>query len=925
MTENNKTNSAIYIPSIEASDIYNHMHRGANLHKEYIGMIPESLELIELRNLKRFKEKQAKFSNLHISSDLINLKFDATVLSGEAVYQNTKQTIEYCKQKISELADENKSLSEDGLDKNKIKLNNESMEMYKSKLASRESELDYIKKNKDKWDSMNKDDLRKYFYENGFTITEIDQKTKKEKQVSYRVYKRSAGKSRNGQRLFIKEELHGQMISWSRMGLDIKQGTPFDLSSLFAYESLVSSSIIGKMEIDPYKILLVSDVESVFQTKANTIHKGQDGFLTSTEGMGTVRNSLFDGESLLQDSPDYFPEGKNMALLRAAMFKSCAFRTDIQQFLKDKHKEKGIDVPFEEWTLPDMFGKEMLAKDIHMITTPSSVKALKFADLAGGKSHMWDFFRQWTKQQGSIWGICKHEKRSKLVDAEDGTVMQRTSYQMINSMPFTQEELREVLKYEKEYINSLKANGEMFIKHLKASANDLNANNVWIDLYNRNSDIQYFERFKAMMRREISEYQKNIPQGTIRIPGDYLILLGNGYELLLHAIGELDTNDPQSATLHKNEVYTDHFEFEQDLVGFRNPHTSPNNVLRARNTYNELIDKYFSIGKNIVYVNSISFALADTLSGSDFDSDSALFTSCPTILEVAERCKEYLPCIRDIEPDGNTDYILNDTDAAKLDTKLSKSQNDIGKTVNTGQYIMSRYWDLINKGEGTQEELDELRKGFEVTNVLSGICIDMAKKQFDLNISKEINKLRKSKALQVVENGKKDLIPHPRFWEYVDNNNCKKKKTMRYACPMDYLQDKQMIKDGIERKEHTNQIKGVEEFLESSKIKGANRKQRENIQALIVDMSSKIDELYANKNKRKSTSEEDEKEDKRLHNLIIKETEGKIAKWKIKPDTMRAALIHADAPGKSFAYIIKMLHKYHKDQFLEMFKKKMSH
>lgn len=75
MTELHKP---VYIPSIEASDIYNHMVRGRELDLKYIGMIPTSLELNKLINLgiKTFKKKQMiKFylTTLLISNSNIEL------------------------------------------------------------------------------------------------------------------------------------------------------------------------------------------------------------------------------------------------------------------------------------------------------------------------------------------------------------------------------------------------------------------------------------------------------------------------------------------------------------------------------------------------------------------------------------------------------------------------------------------------------------------------------------------------------------------------------------------------------------------------------------------------------------------------------------------------------------------------------------
>ena len=62
-------------------------------------------------------------------------------------------------------------------------------------------------------------------------------------------------------------------------------------------------------------------------------------------------------------------------------------------------------------------------------------------------------------------------------------------------------------------------------------------------------------------------------------------MIGNPLEMLYHAIGDFDISDikPYQQPLKGNEVYTKLFKDKQELTGFRNPHTSPSNVLLAKN------------------------------------------------------------------------------------------------------------------------------------------------------------------------------------------------------------------------------------------------------------------------------------------------------------------------------------------------------
>ena len=55
---------------------------------------------------------------------------------------------------------------------------------------------------------------------------------------------------------------------------------------------------------------------------------------------------------------------------------------------------------YETATIKDMYGKEMLVKDVLLITTPSSLKYMK----CGGS------YEEWKIVMSENWAICKYEK-----------------------------------------------------------------------------------------------------------------------------------------------------------------------------------------------------------------------------------------------------------------------------------------------------------------------------------------------------------------------------------------------------------------------------------------------------------------------------------------------------------------------------------
>ena len=221
-------------------------------------------------------------------------------------------------------------------------------------------------------------ELREYFYENGFYVDG----------VHYVRYKRSAGSSREGKCLFIDERLYKAMSKWSECGLKAQT----DLASWESYKALSLSSIKGTVEIPLDGILFVPDYKSTFTEEVISVEL-HDSNLTAGQKQTQITNDIWDGESLLDES--VFENGyadKHMLLLRNNFFKSCAFRTKLQKWIKDKNitlddiKKRGITLATD-------------VSQIVMVTTPNSLKYLKFAGNLSERN-----IRKWAKNASSSFG-----------------------------------------------------------------------------------------------------------------------------------------------------------------------------------------------------------------------------------------------------------------------------------------------------------------------------------------------------------------------------------------------------------------------------------------------------------------------------------------------------------------------------------------
>lgn len=159
--------------------------------------------------------------------------------------------------------------------------------------------------------------LREHFYDHGFNANGIH----------YVRYKRSAGSSREGKCLFIDERLYRAISKWGECGLKAQT----DLASWESYKALSLSSIKDTIDIPLDGILFVPDYKSTFAEEVVSVEVVDDKLIAQTK-QTEITNDIWDGESLLDES--VFAESyadKHMLLLRNKFFKSCAFRTKLQQ------------------------------------------------------------------------------------------------------------------------------------------------------------------------------------------------------------------------------------------------------------------------------------------------------------------------------------------------------------------------------------------------------------------------------------------------------------------------------------------------------------------------------------------------------------------------------------------------------------------
>lgn len=552
-------------------------------------------------------------------------------------------------------------------------------------------------------------ELRERIYRSGFVCDGI----------RFCRFKRSSGSSRIGKCLFIDEKLYSRMHRWELCGLKVKEGQEVDLAALEAYIALTLSSIIGTLPLRPENFLVIEDYKSVFKDRVVATRIGSDGWLVSRPEEIEVENSIWDGQSLIDRSAMGEYKGYGMILLRNRFFKSACFNANIQQFFSDH----GItDVSqLSGFTLAQDIS------DIKIITTPSSIKYVKFGPL-----------EQWLQmlEEDNNFGVVKHEKPTHFFDGR----MVQVHYQLLNTLQLSQQDVDQLVKPSLDYLRMIQTDPAVLRYHIRYSGEDGGGISTTNDIvYQMLGVTDEFAKTKLYhnFRAELSKsFKKELARGHILVDGNYATLLGNPVEMLRASIGRFDG----TSSIGVGNIFCKRFAFDQTILGSRSPHVTMGNVLLARNVDNADIQKYVNPTKEIVCVNSIGENILFRLSGADFDSDTMLLTNDKILVQAAERnYHRFLVPTSMVDAKKITRHYTK-SDLADLDIKTSV--NKIGEIVNLSQELNTKLWNALNGGADFSE-YEDLYCEIAQLDVLSNIEIDKAKREYAVDSAAEIKRLRR--------------------------------------------------------------------------------------------------------------------------------------------------------------------------------------
>ncbi len=658
-------------------------------------------------------------------------------------------------------------------------------------------------------------DLRELLYKKGFWCDGIH----------YIRFKRTSGASIVGKCLFINEKLYKRMHKWEMCGIEVKEGQDIDLAALESYISLSTSSIIDTIEINANNILVIDDHESIFKDEVISTSV-EDGWLKSEEKVVEISNSIWDGQSLIDvELMDKYSQ-YGMVVLRNRFFKSCCFNTNIQKWFADNNIVNISQL--NGFTL----AKDI--KDIKLITTPSSIKYLKFGTL-----------QQWLDEIEPLFGIVKHDKPPYFFN---GRLVQ-THYQLINTLQLTKKEIEKLVQPTFEFIKLLRTDPAVvryYIKYpedKKFSTRSHNTkNDIVFSLMGINDKFSQTKLYQDFLNDLIKSLYKSLKCGHILVNGNYSTLFGNPIEMLQHSIGKF-TGETQ---LGIGNIYCKRFGYNQFILGSRSPHVTMGNVWLPYNVDNEQINKYFNLTSEIVCINSINENTLQRLSGADFDSDTVLLTDDKILIEAARRNYKVFKVPTGLIKAKKTKRMYTAEQKADLDIKTGV--NKIGEIINFSQVLNSLYWDTMAYGK-SHEENHELYCDIAKLDIMSGIEIDKAKKEFVIDNTKELNKLReKYKELLTDDITGKDIKPH--FFAHISKikgyYDPTRKSYSKHQTSMDYLQT--VVNSFRIRTAYKKTYSPLSCILDSSKYKKENIwfEQVNRVIDLVRNTNSEIKAVYNN-------------------------------------------------------------------------------
>ncbi len=514
-----------------------------------------------------------------------------------------------------------------------------------------------------------------------------------------------SGQMRRNTVSFINEDLYDYMQEHLMCGLD-KKIKNINLAKLSAYFALSFSSVLWVREP---RVCVIEDFDTmVLNQKLNHIYKDENGKnqveiryqdikLNSADGQGIISPEmaeLWASDMHLNYVPCSF-------VVRTAFIKGNLVTFDFKEYAK----ENGIT------KIKDKYGTEYNINDIDVLLSESQFKMAKYYSA-------WEGYLSYHHSYNLKWGVARYNK-----EFDDEYVL--TNYQYIQVLDLDKEDIKGLVSYTTDWFKNICSGDKLYslaynvgVKDAESPLSDIvnSCGSAFTKAICKNSTMLQDSYVQRKIYNSIKESVRQAKLGRIWVKGNYQFMISDPVAQVRNALGL-----SPDGILKSGEVYSNFWNKRNvngEICLMRSPLTHYSEINIEKVATNEDMEKWYKyIYSGIIYnIYDISVVKhAD----SDFDGDIVCSTDNKYFLKGAMRDelpisyeKEMVPTQRVTLPN----FIR--CDVKGLDTKVGQITN-----YSTSMIAMLPLF----KGEGQQEQLQEMQKRIKLLREIQGAEIDKIK------------------------------------------------------------------------------------------------------------------------------------------------------------------------------------------------------
>ena len=501
----------------------------------------------------------------------------------------------------------------------------------------------------------------KYAYNNGFSIT-IDYGYKTET-VEYQRFLGTAGSIKKSTIMFVDKNIHDRLIDKINNGRyegpkgnePIKTYNGMELNYKFipaklnAYFALACSASI---QVPWPRIIVIDDVETSFEAVIREVkdtgYKDNPDWPSVTEDIKkTIKINTCDGMGFITPKmsaewAEFLNEGSEPLSgynVRCAFLKGMVFTIDFHKFAEEVAGT---------YIVKDAWGDERDVRDADVILTVSMLKL--WNSYAGCD----DYLRN-CRENGYEFCIAKsapHELRN----------VHTTNYQYLQDFKFSDEQIDELIKPTVTKIKEcLGLDWRKLILYMCGTGLD-EKSVIHMDPMCKaimaNPELIKDPYVRSKVSRMIQKRINSAKIGVLEVEGDYAIIGCDPYALLQNMFGMNVTGLLKSGECY-HKFWSD--KGVSEVIAFRAPMTSHENVCKLKVVNNEELQKWFKYITTCCMLNGWD-TTAIRCNGADYDADTFFTTNNKVLLDSFEY-KTTLMCLQDSVPKKvptEDDYIKSD-------------------------------------------------------------------------------------------------------------------------------------------------------------------------------------------------------------------------------------------------------------------------